>query len=408
MQVISQRPRVVYILTTSWTGPIFFGGFVKTLLNSGFDVSFISSSGQGHETMGAEGASTFPVEMKREISPLSDALCLWKLWGLLRRIRPAITNVGTPKAGLLGGLAAVLVGVPYRLYTLHCLRLETTRGWKRRLLWCMEWLSCRCAHHVHCVSPSLLDRAVELKLVVRGKASVFANGTCNGIQSERFCPTSERESEARELRAKLKIGSTAPVVGFVGRFTQDKGIPELYEAFCLLRAQFPDLTLLLVGEYESGDPVPDKIRRNLNKDPQVIRTGWVIDPAPYYQIMDVTALPTHREGIGLASLEAQASGVPVVTTMATGARDSIVDGITGFSSPVGDAVALAEAIARLVQDRDLRKKMGAAAQEWVAQTFDRRVLWTELKNTYMDAIQQPLSARDDLSRSPELLDAQAE
>ncbi len=97
------------------------------------------------------------------------------------------------------------------------------------------------------------------------------------------------------------------------------------------------------------------------------------------------ALPTHREGIGLVSLEAQASGVPVVTTTATGARDSILDGITGFSVPVGDVLALAEAVAHLLQDSRLRGIMGEAAREWVKSMFDREVLWAEIKKNYVQA-----------------------
>jgi glycosyltransferase involved in cell wall biosynthesis len=352
---------------------------------SGFDVSFISSPGPELKSVSAEGASTFGVEMKREISPIYDLLSFWRLWRLLRKIRPDVTNVGTPKAGFLGGLAAVVSGVPYRLYTLHCLRLETTTGWKRWLLWCAEWLSCRCAHHVYCVSPSLRERAIDLKLLDKDKALVAANGTCNGIDFERFALTQERENGARELRAKLGIDAGAPVVGFVGRLTRDKGIPELYEAYSLLRAQFPALKLLLVGDYERGDAVPSDIRDRLTADAGVVRSGWVADPALYYRVMDVLALPTYREGIGLVSLEAQASSVPVVTTTATGARDSILDGITGFSVPAGDVSALAEAIAHLLRDAELRGSMGEAAREWVMSMFDREVLWAEIKKNYVQA-----------------------
>ena len=72
--------------------------------------------------------------MQREISLGHDLVSLWRLWRAIRKIRPDITNVGTPKAGLVGGLAALMAGVPHRIYTLHGLRLETTVGWKRRVL----------------------------------------------------------------------------------------------------------------------------------------------------------------------------------------------------------------------------------------------------------------------------------
>jgi glycosyltransferase involved in cell wall biosynthesis len=383
----SRRPRLVYIVTTT-KSLFFFQGFIAELCTSRFDVSVITSPGPGQESIRAEGASIFDVPMNREISLFDDIVSLWRLWRVLRRIHPDITNVGTTKAGLLGGLAAVFAGVPHRIYTLHGLRLETTRGWKRRLLWCTEWIACRCAHQVYCVSQSLRELAIDLKLVGKDKSMAIANGTCNGIDIDRFAPSPERKDDARRLRAKLSIDSKALVVGFVGRLTRDKGIPELYEAFLILSSQFSNLRLLLVGDYESGDPVPSDIRARIDADARVVRTDRVTDTASYYHLMDVLALPTYREGFPYVPLEAQASGIPVVTTVATGARDSLVDGITGFLTPVGDATVLAEAISRLLQDAELRKRMGEAGREWVTRTFDRCIVWAELKRRYMLAFYQ--------------------
>jgi len=381
----SRSPKLVYVISTAKC-LFFFRDSIADLCSSGFDVSVISSPGPGKEAIHADGASVFDVSINREISPLQDIVSLWRLWNLLRRIRPDITNVATPKGGLLGGLAAAFAGVPHRIYTLHGLRLETTQGLKHRLLWCTEWLACKCAHQVYCVSNSLLDLAIELKLVGPEKAFVVSNGTAIGIECEQYAPTPERKEAARELRSRLGIDSKALVVGFVGRLTRDKGISELYEAFSLLRAKFTDLRLLLVGDFETGDPVPPEIQARIDADPLVIQTGWISDTAPYYHLMDVCVLPTYREGFPGVPLEAQASGIPVVTTHATGARDSVVDGITGFAIPVGDAKALASAIAPLLGDAELRRRMGDAGRDWVARTFDRRVVLAELKKLYIEAV----------------------
>ena len=387
----SRKPRLLYIMTVGM-----FGGlrdFLVYLGATGFDVSFIASPGPEMELAREEGVAVYNVPIKRDISPLHDLVSLWRLWRLLRNIRPDITNVGTPKAGLLGGLAAVFASVRYRVYTMHGLRLETSRGWERKLLWYTEWLSCRCAHQVYCVSPSLRERAIELKLVDSAKSSVVANGTFNGIEIEHYSPNLIRKDRAEQLRRELGIYSRALVIGYVGRMTRDKGIAELYQAFLLLCAQFTNLRLLLVGEYEIGDPIPNALRARIDADPRVVRTGWISDPAAYYQVIDVLALPTRREGFGLVSIEAQASGVPVVSTKATGTRDSLVDGVTGFSTPVGDAPALAEALALLLGDARLRKGMGESGRDWVARMFDRRIVWAEHKKRYMDVIHAQSSKR---------------
>ena len=388
----SRRSRLVYIVTST-KSLFFFRGFIAELCANRFDVSVISSPGPGQDSIRAEGASIIDVPMRRDIaSPLVDLMSLWRLWRALRRIRPDITNVGTTKAGLLGGLAAVLARVPHRVYTLHGLRMETVQGWKSKLLWFTEWVACRCAHQVHCVSQSVRDRAVELRIVDSNKATVIANGTCNGIEHERFAPTPERREDAVQLRTRLNIQANALVIGFVGRLNKAKGTPELYEAFLRLRTRYPSLRLLFVGDYDGTDTdaVPDDVRDRIDADALVIRTGWITDPAPYYHVMDVFAFPTHREGFGLVSIEAQAAEVPVVATTATGVRDSVLDGVSGFLTPVGDVRALTEAIEHLLHDAELRRQMGKAGHSWVARTFDRQIVWADIKNRYRQAVTQQL------------------
>ena len=99
-----------------------------------------------------------------------------------------------------------------------------------------------------------------------------------------------------------------------------------------------------MGQVEEADPLPSETHRLIDSEPQIIQTGFVEDPVPYYHVMDVLAFPTHREGFGNAALEAHAAGKPVVAAWATGVVDSVIDGVTGILVPVGDARALAEAL----------------------------------------------------------------
>ena len=170
---------------------------------------------------------------------------------------------GHSKGGLLGGLAALMAGVPHRIYTLHGLRLETTDGWKRKFLVFAERLACSCAHRVHCVSPSLRKHAIELGVVGSTKAVVVGPGTCAGVDIARFRTTREARQEGMILRRQLGVHENAPVIGFVGRFTRDKGISELYRAFVAARERHSTLRLLLVGDFETGDPLPEHIRHDI-------------------------------------------------------------------------------------------------------------------------------------------------
>src|SRR5579864_666181 len=253
---IADPPRIVYILTSSLAVG-FLQGTLAYLRNAGYDVTVISSPGEALTRVSAsDGVHIIALPIARGISPVRDLISLWRLWRALKQLRPVITNVSTPKAGLLGGLAAVLARVPCRIYTLRGLRLETMTGVKLRVLWLAERLACMCAHRILCVSNSLRGNAIALGLVEAGKLSILGSGSSRGVDSQRFHALPTGDEKVSELRRELGIAKNAPVVGFVGRLTRDKGLADLLEAFSQLRPRFPELRLLLVGDVEKDDLLP--------------------------------------------------------------------------------------------------------------------------------------------------------
>lgn len=381
------RPRLTFIVTSAMSA-FFFRGQLAYLIDHGWDVDIVSSPGPQLEATRTQGARPWAVSMDREIAPLHDLLSLWRLWCLLRRTTPDLVVAGTPKAGLLGTIAARLAGVPNVVYTLHGLRLETASGWKRRLLWSAEWLACRGAHQVRSVSRSLRARAIALGLVTQEHCSVTRSGSSNGVDIKHWQRTPRREAAGRRMRKRLRIPSTVPLIGFVGRLTRDKGIVDLYQAFKRLQPAYPELRLLLVGDFEAGDPIPAESRVQMERDPFVVITGFVTEVAPYYWTMDVLALPTYREGLPGVSLEAQAASVPVVSTNATGAVDAVLDGFTGIQLPPGDVDALTAALDRLLGDPGLRARMGKFGCLWVEQNFEREIVWQSLLADYRSIVQR--------------------
>jgi glycosyltransferase involved in cell wall biosynthesis len=388
MKPNSNRPRLVIAVNSS-IAVGFLQGQPEYFQNSGFDVTVLcpeKRSGEW-EVPRPDGVRVLEVPMEREISPGRDIHSIWHLWGILRALRPTVTNVGTPKAGLLGGFAAWLTGVPCRFYTLHGLRFETTTGFRRKFLIHAERLACRFAHRVVCVSHSVREMAIACGLVDRERALVFGAGSCNGVDVSRFAPTPQRMRRAAELRRQFGIPADAPVALFVGRLTCDKGIAELLEAFLQLENRFSDLRLLLVGSFEDGDPLPADVRKRLEAHERVVLTGPVNDTSSYYAIADVLVLPSHREGLPTVILEGHAAGKPVIGAAATGIVDLIADGETGLLFPVGDALALADAIAKLISDKALARKLALAGEEQVKRKFRQELIWAALRREYLRVLQ---------------------
>lgn len=339
-----------------------------------------------------ENATAHGVFMTRAITPLADARSLFKLWRLLRRLSPDIVHAGTPKGGFLGMVAAFLLRVPVRIYHMHGIRSMTTRGWRRIVLLATERLACRLATRVLSVSPSVRATAIALGLSREDKMTVLGAGSCNGVDARgRFNPEAISPEKRRSLRAELNIPERAPVLGFVGRVARDKGVVELAQAWGTLAATFNDLYLLVVGPAETEDPVPARWLDTLQSHPRVRFAAAVTDPAPYYAIMDVVALPSYREGLPNVPLEAAAMHLPVVATRVDGCVDAVVDGETGTLVPPYRSEPLAEAISRYLLSPALRKTHGDSAHDRVVRDFAPEDLWKRVFGLYcteLDSVSQ--------------------
>jgi glycosyltransferase involved in cell wall biosynthesis len=378
-----KHSKLLFAVTSpvSW---IFYRGLVGHLTCAGFRPMLLSSPGPDLQALAADQRlPSVALQMEREISPIKDLIACWRVYRVIRKARPDIVDASTPKAGLLVGIAAWLARVPCRVYCLRGLRLETTTGLMRFTLWLAEWTSCACSNRVVCVSSSLRERVIALKIVPREKTIVIQKGS-SGIDMDRFRPMDFCSSETKRLSRHLGIPDHAPVVGFVGRLVRDKGIYQLVEAFRTLREKFPEVRLLVLGSFEDGDPVDPEVRHYIETNKSVIYLGFVTEVAPYYRLMDVLAFPTHREGFGQVALEAQASGVPVVTTTATGAIDSVIDGVTGFLVPIGDSNSLSDRIAELLADDDLRSNMGREGRSWIERDFSQERIWRAQTQFYRE------------------------
>lgn len=378
----SGRPQILYSLTDEISA-VLVRGQLGFLVGDGFDVAVATRLvTPGSPKVGAwdDGVRVEHLPLVREPSPLHDLRALWSTVRLIRRLRPDIVNASTPKAGLLGMLAARACRVPVRVYVVRGFRFETATGWRRRLFRSLERVAIRCANHVVFNSASLMAVGEQTGVIAAGRGEVIGAGSGNGIDIERFADDVLPSRD--EARHQLGLPADAVVIGFVGRFTHDKGIADLVNAFDSLGATRPDLHLLLVGQFEEGDPVAPDVRAVIEGDPRVTVVPWLDHTGVAYRAMDVLAFPSYREGLPNVPLEAQLCGVPVVGYAATGTVDAVRDGVTGVLVPTGDVDAFTAALADLVDHPATGAELGACGTAWVGATFDRAQLWQAQAERY--------------------------
>lgn len=366
---MSDNRRVLFGVSDVITANYFLREFMAETRERGFDVTWFAG---GTTAPVPELADTFvPVPtLRRTISIKEDAAALRDIIKLIRRERPAAAHISTPKAALLGMLAAKWCRVPKRVYLVRGLRLETSQGPSKYLLWFLERLTASCATDVVCVSHSVAQRCAEMKLASKRKLIVLGEGSSCGVTTERFAPTPERHEAGMALRHELGIEADRVVIGYVGRINKPKGVEELLLAFAEVRKNHR-VALVCLGDLDPGEPVSAEAEAILRGGDHVHWLPHMSDPSSVYHAFDMFVLATYREGFPNVALEAASAALPVVTTDATGAIDSVVPDVTGVIVKAQDAAALAAGIVQLVDQPAVRARMGAAGRKRCEDVFER-------------------------------------
>lgn len=375
----NRKKKVLRIATVPLSLDLLLKGQLR-MLNEEYEVVAVSSPGKELEKVaGREGVRTVAVGMERRISLFKDLVSLCRLIKVIRREKPWMVHTVTPKAGLLGMMAAWVCGVPVRVHTFTGLVFPTACGLKRKILMATDRLTCACATSINPEGKGVMN---DLKRfgITRRDMKIVGNGNINGIDLEFFC----RTPEVMEVAAKWRKEGSFTFC-FVGRIVGDKGMNELAEAFGKLIAEYPACRLLLVGAFEEKlDPVSPEVKAFFENCGQVEFVGWQDDIRPFLAASDVFVFPSYREGFPNVVIQAAAMGVPSIVTDINGCNEIICDGVNGVIVPSHDADRLYEAMKRMREDGEAWANMSRKARASVAERYERKYVWNEIKKFYAE------------------------
>lgn len=376
------KQKLIRITTVSTSLKILLKGQLS-FMNDHYEVIGISTGDTDLEEVAmAEGVRVVPVTMTRTISPLKDLRSVWKLYTLFRKEKPLIVHTHTPKAGIVGMMAARFAGVKVRLHTVAGLPLMEASGLKRVLLNTVEEMTYACATRVYPNSQGLYNFIMEQRFCKADKLKVIANGSSNGIDVSYFDPEIVSENKKQALKKELSIAAHDFVFIFVGRLVGDKGLNELMAAFRLLSKNTEHVKLLLVGDAEAElDPLQPETVSEMKTNPHIISVGFREDVRPFFAISNVLVFPTYREGFPNVVMQAGAMGLPAIVSDINGCNEIIVRGKNGTIIPSKSTQALLEAMQQF-KGAQRESNTSAVCRKMIVDRYQRRIIWEELLSEY--------------------------
>ena len=315
---------------------------------------------------------TYPVAFPRGISVIGSLKSIMILYKLFKRNHFDMIQYSTPNASMYAAVASKLAGIPVRLYCQWGMVYVTMTGIKKEVFYLIERLVCHCSTMIQPDSEGNLKFCREQGLYDESKSCVIWNGSAKGLDLSAF-NVIQKDAYAKEIKEKYGIAEDVPVIGFVGRLGKEKGCNELIRAFQRIKGILPDVKLLFVGPIEKENSMDPEILEYFWKCNDIIKTGRVSHVEKYISAMDVFVLPSYREGFGMSVVEASAMEVPVVVTEYPGPSSAMKDGVTGYAVPVKDNEKLFQHILKLLQDEQLRNKMGIAGRKFAEEAFDQKI-----------------------------------
>jgi glycosyltransferase involved in cell wall biosynthesis len=317
--------------------------------------------------------------LQRELSPLADSAAILALRRLIRRRRPDVLHTHTAKAGATGRLAALASGsarprARVHTYHGHVLSGYFSRRWEHVFRW-IERLLAYTSGLLIAVSYEVRDELVGFGVAPARRFVVVPYGFD-------LPPWSESDDEARSsIRAEIGAGDETFVVGWAGRLTLIKRPLDLVRTLRALVDLEIDALLVLVGDGEDREEVV-ALAAELELGDRCRFVGFQKSIRHWYAAFDALLLTSANEGTPVVAIEALGAGRPVVATRAGGTGSVVLHGESGYLEPIGDTAALAERLAALALDLELRARLGTRGAEDVRERFAVGRMADEVETVY--------------------------
>ena len=366
---------VLHICTVGITARVFLVPVFKRLQTERYDITFACTDDADARFVENQNIPFFPVTISRKIS-LSDLFAAIRLYRFIKRNKFQIVNTHTAKAGFVGRFAAWLAGVPCIIHTAHGLTVhEYQTNFKNLIYTFLErWIAKRTSFFI-AVTEKVKKELINQKIASPEKITVIHNG----IDLLFFSPELVKLNKTDELRHIWGADNNTVIIGTLSRIVPHKGLEDLIDAFGIICNQRENIQLIIAGDGELKETLQARAK-NLDISEKINWLGWQTGIPEVLSCFDIFSLPTLREGFGYVFLEAQAMGVPVVTSKIEPLTETL--GFSALLVPPQSPNQLAEALLKLIDSETFRKELRIKGIENVRQHFDQQNQCNEIVSFY--------------------------
>lgn len=343
----------------------FLKGKMRFMKEHGFDVTMISAETQfRNQILQNEECPHIVVPMARQISLWQDIKCLWLLIRKIYEIRPDIVHTHTSKAGLLGMIAARIVGIPIRIQSVEGTPPSADKSKIHKfIMHTTERITFLLSTHVWPNSYSLKYFVIENKFTDLKKLNVIGFGSSNGVDIKKYSKKNLKKEILLKIKeTKIFNQKKGVYFLFIGRILVDKGIIELIEAFLEIYIKNPNSRLIILGDFENHrGKLPESTSQIIGNHSGITHINWSEYVEYYMALCDFVIHPSHREGFPNILLEAGVIGIPILASDVIGNRDCVQHLETGYLFKSKSSKSIQEAMQFAI---DNPVKMKQFSEKW--------------------------------------------
>jgi glycosyltransferase involved in cell wall biosynthesis len=315
--------------------------------------------------------------LRRPIHPWRDLVAYCEIGKALRAFHPDVVHTHSAKGGILGRAAAWRIGVPAIVHTVHGAPFHPYQNpWARFLFRGCEWWAAKRCHSLVSVADAMTDLLVGAGVAPREKFTTIYSG----MEVE---PLLESYRLRDAVRGKLGYRPEHVVIGKIARLFYLKGHNYLIEAARRLVRTEPLSRFLLVGDGVLREQLQQQIRAaGLEEHFQFVGLASPQEIPGLVACMDIVVHTSLREGLARALVHGLLAGKPVVSFDIDGAKEVVLDDLTGYLIPPQDSIVLAAALQRLAADPDLRNRLGGQGRDLCEKQFCHHRMTKEIRALY--------------------------